>query len=207
MTQAVIDLLLAYAAFSEPFLKKLSSCLIQKEFARGKIVLRAGEICRYIYFIEEGVFRSYVIRGTKEINIWFMLKGDMASAPKSFINQEPAKEYIVAMKKTKVTCISLRDLEALGQEFPAFQTMVLKLLWKYHTQFYDRLIDLLDKTPDERLQYLMEKQPEIWNGIKEKYLSSYLGMSVSTWNRAKHNKLNVGLDKGYPDSSRHLGKI
>lgn len=188
MTKEVIDLLQANNAALEPLLKKLPFHITEREYSRGETALRAGEICRYIYFIEEGLFRSYVLRETKEINIWFMMKGDMASAPGSFIYQKPAKEYIVAMKKTKVTCISLEGLELLSREFPAFQTMVLKLLWKYHTQFYDRLIDLLDKTPEERYLYLREKHPEIWDRVPQKYLSSYMGMSVATWNRARKPK-------------------
>lgn len=185
MTQAVIELLLAYSAYFEPLITKLKSCLRTKEFLPDEIVLKEGDICRYIFFVEEGLLRSYIVRDDKEINIWFMLKNDMASAPKSFIYQEPAKEYIQAMEKTVVTCISIEDLRSICREFPAFQTMVLDLLWKYHTMFYDRLIDLLGKTPEERLLYLMEKQPELWQRVHEKYLSSYLGMSVATWTRIK----------------------
>jgi CRP-like cAMP-binding protein len=184
MTQPVIELIQAHIPDSEPVLYELESNTVRKEFSPGRVVLEEGDICRYIFFLETGSFRSYVVRKDKEINIWFMLEGDMASAPKSFIYQEPAKEYIEAMEKTVATCITREALESIGRKFPDFQTMVLKLLWKYHTMFYDRLLELLHKTPEERLQYLIKNHPEIWNRVPKKYLSSYLGMSVATWTRS-----------------------
>jgi hypothetical protein len=87
------------------------------------------------------------------------------------------------MEKTEAFCISFEDLQVINREFPAFQTMVLDLLWKYHTMFYERVIDLLHLTPQERYQYLLEKQPELWQRVPRKYLTSYLGMSVSTLHR------------------------
>lgn len=188
MFQPVIKLLQAYNIMSEPLFNRLRSCIVRRVFPRGSILLKEGEICRYIYFISEGFLRSYVVKGNKEINIWYMMKDDMAAAAKSFHSQEPAKEFIEAMKETEVYCLSFEHLESISREFPEFQGMVLKLLWKYHTMFYDRLIDLLRLTPEERYQYLLKTQPELIQLVKEKYLSSYMGMSVATWTRAKQNK-------------------
>ena len=187
MFQPVIDLLQAHNALSEPLVRKLKVCTFKKVFSPKHIELNEGQICRYVYFIEKGLLRSYIERENKEINIWFMMENDIAAAANSLLLQVPSSEYIQAMEKTEVICLSFENLMLLCAEFPAFQTMVLNLSWKYYAMFYQRVLDLLGLTNEERYQYLVEKQPELQQRVGRKLLSSYLGMSVTTMGRANRN--------------------
>lgn len=180
----VIELLRAYNAYSEPLILRLSQYIFEKVLPKGYTELKAGEVCRYIYFVRKGLLRSYIIKGKKKaVNIWFMAENSMASAPGSFMRQTPAKEYIEAMEDTTVICLSREHYELLCEEFPAFQAMALKLLWHYHIMFYERTIDLLGLTNAEQYQYLIEQYPELKKRVLQKYWVSYMGMSDSTFNR------------------------
>lgn len=177
----------AYNAYSEPLFNRLKLHTSRKVYSKGSILLREGEVCRYVYFITKGLLRSYVARQDREVNIWYMKEKDMAAAANSLLLQVPSLEYIEAMENTEVYCLSYQDLLSLSQEFPAFGHMVLQLSWKYYAHFYERIIDLLGATNEERYQYLLEKQPELKKRVAEKYLSSYLGMSDTTMGRVKRN--------------------
>lgn len=181
----VIELLMAYNAYSESLIARLRQYIFEKHLPKGYIELQAGDVCRYIYFVRKGLLRSYIKTGKKkQVNIWFMAERSMASAPGSFMDQTPAREFIEALEDTTVICLSREHYELLCEEFPAFQGMALKLLWKYHIMFYERTTDLIGLTSEERYQYIIEKQPELDQRVMQKYWVSYMGMSDSTFNRA-----------------------
>jgi CRP-like cAMP-binding protein len=184
MMEFVIELLMAHNACSKSLIRRLSKYIFEKNLPKGHTELKAGEVCRYIYFVKKGLLRSYIIKGKKrQVNIWFMAENSMASAPGSFMQQTPAKEYIEAMEDTTVICLSREHYELLCNEFRAFQRMALNLLWHYHIMFYERTIDLLGLTNAEQYQYLIEKHPELKQRIAQKYWVSYMGMSNATFNR------------------------
>lgn len=190
MIQSVIDLLQAYNVYSELLLNELQNRIVEKVLSPKELVLREGEVCRYIYFITKGGLRSYILKEKKEITVWFMLEKDMAAAADSFFLQIPGKEYIEAMVETEVVCISYENFWLVCEAFPAFKTMALKLLAKYHAMFYQRTIELLVLTKQERYDYLMEKQPELAERFPLSLIKSYLGMSQASLSRIR------GKDKG-----------
>ena len=185
MIQPVVDLLRAYNAYSEPLIRDLKLYAYSKTFSPEFIVLREDEVCRHVFFIVKGLFRAYVLKGNKEVNIWYMLKNDLAAAASSFFLQLPSKEYIEAMEETEVVCLSYEHLILLCDKYPAFKSMVLSLSWKYYSLFYERVIDLLGSTKRERYRYLLEKQPELAQRVPAIQLNSYLGMSRASFNRVK----------------------
>lgn len=188
MIQPVINLLRAHNACSEPILGALELRTAIKVFSPKELILRDGEICRHICFIVKGSLRSYILKGKKEITIWCMLEGDTAAAAGSFFLQVPSSECIEAMEETEVVCISYEDLWLVCDMFPAFKTMVLKLLGKYYAIFYQRTIDLLVLTKKERYNYLIEKQPELVDRLPLTLLKSYLGMSQATLSRIREDR-------------------
>ena len=76
----------------------IRSILVKKVIKKKEIILRKGEIAKYIYFIEKGVVRSFrYIRG-KERTSWIMKEGDLFVSVSSFFSQKPASENIEAWK-------------------------------------------------------------------------------------------------------------
>src|SRR6201747_730966 len=67
---------------------------------KGDILLRHGEVCDKLYFIEKGMLCCY---GQDEVDNksyceWFMLEGDVATSVESFSRQTPAAETITALE-------------------------------------------------------------------------------------------------------------
>lgn len=185
MIKPIIKLLRAYNAYSEPLLRELQRRIIFKRLSPQELLLREGDICRYIYLIVKGGLRAYVLRETKEITTWCMLENDLASAADSFFLQIPSREYIEACEETEVICLSYEDYNLLCDAFPAFQKMVLKLLGEYYAKFYQRSGDLVILTKEERYKELQEKQPELAKRLLLTHIKSYLGMSQSSLSRIR----------------------
>ncbi|HEY0612039.1 MAG TPA: Crp/Fnr family transcriptional regulator [Chitinophaga sp.] len=192
MIKPVIKLLRAHNAYSEPLLKELKRRIVFKKFAPQELVLREGDICRYIYLIVKGGLRAYMLKGDKEITTWGMLENDLAAAADSFFLQIPSREYIEACEQTEVISLSHEDYCLLCDAFPAFQKMVVKLLGEYYAKFYQRAVDLVVLTKEERYQELVEKQPELARRLPLTQIKSYLGMSQASLSRIREKDKDKG---------------
>lgn len=185
MFKPVIELLQAHNAYSEPLLRELERRISFRKFAPRELVLREGNVCRYVYLIVKGGLRAYMQKGNKEITTWCMLENDLAAAADSFFLQIPSREYIEAYEETEVVCLSYENFWLICDAFPAFKTVVLKLLGKYYAMFYQRAVDLVVLSKEERYQELLEKQPDLAQRLHLTHIKSYLGMSQASLSRIR----------------------
>ncbi|WP_298738108.1 Crp/Fnr family transcriptional regulator [uncultured Chitinophaga sp.] len=192
MNYQIIKLLQAYNAYSESLLRELTRRIVFRKFDPGEVVLREGDVCRYIYFIVKGGLRAYMLRGIKEYTTWCMLENDLATAADSFFLQIPAREYIEASEYTEVICLSYEDYSLLCDAFPVFQKMVLKLLGQYYAKFYQRAVDLVALTKEERYRHLIEKEPELARRLQLTHIKSYLNMSQASLSRIRDRDKDRG---------------
>lgn len=59
-----------YSTMTHDELDVLESVLVPLKFSKGEMILKEGEICRYIYYIERGLIRQFYFKtGSKSPNI------------------------------------------------------------------------------------------------------------------------------------------
>ncbi|MEW7281245.1 cyclic nucleotide-binding domain-containing protein [Aquimarina sp. 2201CG1-2-11] len=72
-------------------LKKLFSKI---ELKKGHLLLKQEQVCNNLYFIAEGISRSFSIKDDKEYTIWFGFKNNFITSFISFFSREPSYESI-----------------------------------------------------------------------------------------------------------------
>ena len=55
----------------------------ERPLARHSFLLKAGEICKNIYFVEAGLLRCFYRKGNKEISSCFAQEGEVCWSPES----------------------------------------------------------------------------------------------------------------------------
>lgn len=154
---------------------------IRRDFVRKKQkLLRRGEVCTRLYFIEKGLLRLYVKQGNKDHCSWFMLEGDIATSVTSFFGRAPSLETIEALEDCELLSISWQDLQHIYEKDPGFRKVGQHYTEKYYCQD-DRLkINLLTKSPAEFYAYLRENFPKVVKRVPRKHLASSMGITVQT---------------------------
>jgi len=143
-------------------------------------LLKKGQICTRLYFIEKGLLRLYVKHGDRERTSWFMLDGDLATSVTSFFERVPSLETIEALEDCVLWSISWRELQDLYEADPRFRKVGQYFTEKYYCQD-DRLkIMLLTKSPAAFFDYLKEKFPKVVDRVPKKYLASSMGITTQT---------------------------
>lgn len=74
-----------------------------KNIKKGEFLLRSGEICMYIFFVNKGLLRSYTIdKSGKEHIIQFASEGWMITDRSSSFFNESSDLYIDAIEDSEV---------------------------------------------------------------------------------------------------------
>lgn len=163
----------------------LRTDIIQKKVR----LLRPGQICDRIYFVEKGLLRCFIRQGDEEICKWFMKEGDVVISVNSFFNQVPSTETIESMEKCELHSITFKQLQELYRRHPEFRSIGQQLTETYYCRSEVRADNLIMKTSDERYIDLIRNDPELQRKkVPDKYLASYLGMSLATYSRIKNQQ-------------------
>lgn len=157
-------------------------------FRKNVPLLRTGEACDWIAFIEKGLVKCcYDISGGQERIICFLRAGELTCATSSFHALAPSRLSIVALDETVIRKISRVEAEAVAEKFPVFHTHLRKITELQSSQLEQHYLlhaepakERLAKLPSLCGWMLKDKR------IKQYMIADYLGVdraTVSRWKR------------------------
>lgn len=154
-------------------------------FRKGKLILKAGELCNYIYFINKGAVRGFVREGQKDITTWITVEGELVSSIYSIDTQTPAYENMQALEECEMLSLSYANLNELYERFPEFNIVSRKLLQKYYRDAEGRAFVARLTNAENKYKHFLLESHHLANRIPLKYIASYLGMTLETLSRIR----------------------
>ena len=155
------------------------------ELSRNEYLKVRGSVDSNIYLVEEGSLRIFIVEEEEEHTIRFAYRGDLVAALDSFITEKPSDLYIQALKKCKVKLLQkrhFRDLIFSSEENLKLWQAILEQLV---LQQMERERDLLTSSPLERYRRVLQRSPQLFQEIPNRYIASYLRMTPETLSRLK----------------------
>jgi len=181
--------LAAFVKFIHPVSDVLLNYIDAHCFARtiekGKLLLKAGDICHYLYFIRKGVFRGYVKEGAKEITTWITAENEIVTSIRGINQQLPSIENIQAIEDCELVGASFEQLEFLYEHYPEMNIVARKLLSQYYVDAEERAFISRLTNANSRYNHLIATKGQLVNRIPLKYIASYLGMTLETLSRTR----------------------
>jgi len=188
MNQNLLYLFRSIIPVSNQLEQRLSETLQTKTFNKKHLLLKAGQVCNYIYFIETGFLRSYYINHDKEITGWFMKEDDIIVSVNSFFKREPSYEWIQTIEESTLHFIHYDELQNIYKDFIEFNIVGRVLAEMYYVLSEERLYAIRSHTAEERFNFLLDKHPEIIQRAPVGHIASYLGITHETLSRLRGNK-------------------
>jgi CRP-like cAMP-binding protein len=145
----------------------------KKDYKKGEYFNQQKNICRYLGFIKEGAFRSYVIdkKTAEEKNIFLYSKTQFVVPFKSFINQTPCDYQTQALTDASILYINIGDLLLLYNQSHKWERFGRLMAQEAFNLTIERMESFVFKTPEERYLDLIKKQPDIFNNIPLYHIS------------------------------------
>lgn len=164
---------MAFAAIWQPF-----------ECKRKELLTRAGDTERHLYFVLEGVQRSfYIHEGGKEATIVFTYPHSFSGVADSFLTQTPSLFYLEALTSSQFLRTTHQQIFELQKKVPAVQQLIFKLTAFALKGVLERQVEIQSFSAEEKFRRLLTRSPHVLNLIPHKYLASYLGIDAATFSK------------------------
>jgi CRP-like cAMP-binding protein len=151
---------------------------------RKTVLTRPGETERYLYFVLEGVQRSfYTGAGAQEATLVFTYPHSFSGVADSFLTQTPSLYFLETLTRSRLLRISHAQLQFLMQERSAIQSLVLKATALALKGVLARQVELQCFSAQEKFVALLTRSPQVLQLIPHKYLASYLGIDATTFSK------------------------
>jgi CRP-like cAMP-binding protein len=170
-------------AFFPPDLKEAVEAILTPD-PRGKweFYWQPGRICPYIWYLESGLIRIYEINSGKEATSWIQDRDSIIIAPDSSLDgTTPSNLYIQPLEPCMAWRATVRNVERVMDEHPAFRTHYFRINAEYRRQEHQRQVDLLTLDARQRLRKLLREHPDWASRIPLQILWEYLGMSRNSF--------------------------
>lgn len=163
------DALLAFTGIFQPY-----------DAGRKEVITMAGQKERYLYFVTAGVQRIYETdEAGREATILFTYAYSFGGVLDSFLLQQPSRYHYEALTASSFLRAGYSALEQVRQEYPAVELMLNKGIAAALSGVLERLSEVQRCTAEEKLRKLMQRSPQVFRLIPQKYLASYLGIDAT----------------------------
>ena len=156
---------------------RLRSITSEQFFRRKDYLVRAGQLSEHVYFVQQGMLRSFYHKDGKEISARFVREGELCFPIEHIFHHPYGMETIQALENTQTQIIPFKQWLAVYTDFPVFRTIGLRLLEKYIQEHYLRCRAMWMQPALVRYQWFQENRPELATRVQAKLLASLLGMT------------------------------
>jgi len=166
----------------------LFSSLVVKDVKRKELILKQGQVCKKIYFVESGSFRAFNLSEEgRESTIMFAIQDWWITDMDCFINQKQALLSIEALESSKIVELDFQFLNSLYLKIPKFERFFRILFQNAYIREQQRVFDSLSLSTEERYRNFIGKYPAIVEKITQKQIASYLGVTPEFLSSIKKN--------------------
>ena len=166
----------------------LQSSLKTKHFKNGEVINREGQICRYLFFIEQGLVKHYYYHKDKVFILRFFSEGNLFTVLESFFIQTPSNLITVALEDTTVSCLHYKDMEELCKKHHSFETFFRKFLSSGVVYMVKRTKEMLETNTTELYNNFAKENSKLMQRISLGDVASYLGVSQVSISRIRSKK-------------------
>jgi CRP-like cAMP-binding protein len=156
-----------------------------KEFDKSELLLRAGEIENYLYFLVDGVTRIFQYKNDIEYTLRFNFPISPFNSYVSFITKTPSLINVEALTSVKAFRISYNDMQSLYEESKTGERVGRRMVELLYVQRELKELQMHSKTAEDYFCEMLNANDSLVQHIPQKYLASYLGITPESLSRIK----------------------
>ncbi len=159
-----------------------------KTFKKGEYILKDGQVCRHLFFINHGLAKSFFMKDGKEFIMRFFAEDFMFSVFDSYVQQTPSNYAIIALEDTTVTLISHDKMEELCKKHHGIEAFFRRLVSLVTIRMMKRISGMLEENAAARYTQFVTENKDIIQRISLGDLAQYLGITQQSLSRIRAQK-------------------
>jgi len=161
--------------------------LVYLEFEKDELLLRAGEMENFMYFLVDGVTRIFQLKNDMEYTLRFNFPITPFNSYASFITQTPSLINVEALTDVKVFRMSYRDMQGLYEISKMAERVGRRMIELLYVQREIKELQMHSKTAEDYYFELIDDNDSLVQRIPQKHLASYLGITPESLSRIKRS--------------------
>lgn len=153
------------------------------EARKKSLLTRAGEVERYMYFVLEGIQKSYRLKDGKMHVIAFTYAPSISGIPGSFFTQQPSLYFLENLTDSKFLRISKEQHEALMAKHRSIETLFRKATELVLAGIINRYYELMAHDIETRFKVFVQRSPHLLQMVPQKDLASYLRIDPTNFSK------------------------
>lgn len=157
---------------------------------KRQYIVQPNFVAKTRHFVAQGAFRSFVVGdGGADHTISFAIENWWITDYNSYIYQQPATQFVVALEDSIILQIEYEREQLLKKTNHKFET-IFRIMAERGLAFQQRrLISNLTQTAEERYDHFLEKYPQVAQRLPQYALASFLGMTTEFLSKIRNKKV------------------
>jgi len=173
-----------YVTLSDFELEDITNKFKSKAVKKNHYLLRQGDTCKDLVFVQKGCLRLYYLKDDFEISVWFAFQQSSAIEIYSFISENPSNYFLQAIEDSEILYLPKTELNMLYQYQPKMQEMMRNFWEDVILNLVNRFTALQKDSAEKRYLDLLNK-PAYLETIPQKYLASFIGVTPTSLSRIR----------------------
>jgi len=171
--------------FFEHLLRDFAPLFHQRSVKKGALLHRENEICLKLYFVGEGLLRSFYHVDGRDVTAHFAFQYGIIGAIDSILKNKPSRYNIEAIETSKLFVINYIELEDYLMRNPQFEKLARKVTQYLYLDLVERVEGMTFLTASDKYNHLIARYPDITNKVSLGHIATYLGISQETLSRVR----------------------
>jgi CRP/FNR family transcriptional regulator, anaerobic regulatory protein len=157
-----------------------------KKYNKGDYILRIGEYCKFIGYINKGLMVTTTIDDTgKESAFDFKCEDCFFTYTEGLTGNNPSHKNFIALEDCETLILSKDYLEQILKQNPKFATLFSKILAEDLANVLIIQQSLKEQSAGERYLSLEKRYPGAFQRIPIKHIAGYLGIEPESLSRLR----------------------
>jgi CRP-like cAMP-binding protein len=178
--------------------KQVKNIFKKELYLENEMIHYAGDIMDRVYYITDGVAKSYFIDINGKEFIWqiYFNKGNrerkniVMDDSVSYYEKEGGFLAFEALEDVICYSVSWKSLEILFASDIKWQFLARMLTYNAYAISYKRVLSIMSENATQRFQRLLKENPSVFKNVKSYHIASYLGITPQSYSRLK--KITIG---------------
>lgn len=153
------------------------------QIPKKTIITQPEKTENYIYFVKEGIQKSYYLNEGKQHIMFFAYNPSFSGVMESFLTQTPSKYYLETITDSKFLRLSYSKHIQLIKEYRELETLFRKITEQFLLGIIERHHQLMAFNTKTRFKNFAKRSPHLINIIPQKDIASYLRIDATNFSK------------------------
>ncbi len=178
-----------YSTMTLQELDVLESILEPMRYKKGEKILSSGEVCEYIYYLDQGLIRQFYYKHDKEVTEHLGEDHSIFMCIESLFKEEPTKLQVEALENCVIYGLPKKKLEEISLHHVNIQMLYRKILEEslIISQIHADLVRF--ESAQNRYEMMCKQSPQVVLRAPLLHIANYLQMTPETLSRVRASSL------------------